>query len=217
MMPRQLVHERGTIRRLSAGLLAASQVQKTFHILSVCSLADSPDSTNESCAMSALLSSCPLCHGRPFSTRRSHSGYSRRPVRCRAETEANQHTSDRAEHPVTRRQALLAAASVAVLVSSVPAPTTAAVSQASAPSSGPFTSTPYGCQSANACSNWQRFEKHSHAGYRVHQDKFDGYRFRYPQSWTPVTVCLLSSTDCQWHRVQAYTPLDPDPLIADLR
>lgn len=25
-------------------------------------------------------------------------------------------------------------------------------------------------------------------GYRIHQDKLDGYRFQYPQSWTPVTT-----------------------------
>lgn len=42
------------------------------------------------------------------------------------------------------------------------------------------------------------------AGYRVHQDKLDGYRFQYPQAWTPVTVSLqalhMNRCSCEQHQ-----------------
>lgn len=34
------------------------------------------------------------------------------------------------------------------------------------------------------------------AGFRVHQDKLDGYLFFVPENWLPVTV----STCCAWHQ-----------------
>ena len=69
-----------------------------------------------------------------------------------------------------------------------------------------------------SCTGCLDGSQHARAGFRVHQDKLDGYLFFVPEQWLPVTVCAGLShqliSDMYMHHASDQVKLSP---CADLR